>query len=134
MLFGIDITRRINENQALNHALDKWENIFTAVLDPALIVSAEGVILDVNPATLAKAHRSREEIIGRGVCEILHGGRPPGAVCPLETLLGKRTSSTFETELRGLGGNYLLNVSPLREYEGKSGAALLLAPVLLAVH
>ena len=127
VLFGIDITRRINENQALNHALDKWENIFTAVLDPALIVSAEGVILDVNPATLAKAHRSREEIIGRGVCEILHGGRPPGAVCPLETLLGKRTSSNFETELRGLGGNYLLNVSPLREYEGKSGAALLLA-------
>ena len=127
VLFGIDITRRINENQALNHALDKWENIFTAVLDPALIVSAEGVILDVNPATLAKARRGREAIIGRGVCEILHGGRPPGAVCPLETLLGRRTSSTFETELRGLGGNYLLNVSPLREYEGKSGAALLLA-------
>ena len=127
VLFGIDITRRITENQALNHALDKWENIFTAVLDPALIVSAEGVILDVNPATMAKARRSREEIVGRGVCEILHGGRPPGAVCPLETLLGERTSSNFETELRGLGGNYLLNVSPLREYEGKAGAALLLA-------
>ena len=127
LTFGIDITRRITENQALNHALDKWENIFTAVLDPALIVSAEGVILDVNPATMAKARRSREEIVGRGVCEILHGGRPPGAVCPLETLLGERTSSNFETELRGLGGNYLLNVSPLREYEGKAGAALLLA-------
>ena len=127
VLFGIDTTRRMAENQALNHALDKWENIFTAVLDPALIVSQDGVILDVNPATMAKAHRVREEIIGHGVCEILHGGRAPGSVCPLETLLDKRTSSNFETELRGLGGNYLLNVSPLREYEGKSGAALLLA-------
>jgi len=127
VLFGIDITGRMATDQALDHALAKWENIFASVQDPALIVSEQGTILDVNPATVTAARRSREEIIGRGVCDILHGGRRPGAICPLELLLTKKKSRIFETELRGLGGNYLLTVSPLKQNEGNYGAALLLA-------
>jgi len=127
VLFGIDITGKLAVDQALNHALAKWENIFSSVQDPALIVSEQGTILDVNPATLAASRRSREELVGRGVCEILHGNRRPGAICPLEVLLSQKKSRIFETELHGLRGNFLLTVSPLREYDGKSGAALLLA-------
>ena len=127
VLFGIDITGKLAVDQALNHALAKWENIFSAVQDPALIVSDEGTILDVNPAMVAAARRSREEIIGRGVCEILHGGRRPGAICPLEVLLSEKKSRIFETELGGLRGHFLLTVSPLRQNDGTSGGALLLA-------
>lgn len=127
VLFGIDITGRMAADRALDHALAKWENIFSSVQDPALIVSEQGVILDVNPATVAAARRPREEIIGKGMCEILHGGRRAGAICPLEVLLSQKKSRIFETELRGLRGNFLLTVSPLRQYDGKSGAALLLA-------
>ena len=127
VLFGIDITRKLEADQALNHALAKWENIFTSVQDPALIVSEQGSILDVNPAMVVAARRSREELIGRGVCEILHGDRRPGAICPLEVLLSQKKSRIFETELHGLRGNFLLTVSPLHQYDGKSGAALLLA-------
>ena len=127
VLFGIDITGKLAADQALNHALAKWENIFSSVQDPALIVSEQGTILDVNPATVAAARRSREELIGRGVCEILHGNRRPGAICPLEVLLGQKKSRIFETELQGLRGNFLLTVSPLLACDGTSGAALLLA-------
>jgi len=127
VLFGIDVTGRMAADRALNHALARWENIFSSVQDPALIVSGQGVILDVNPAAVAAARRTREEIIGRGVCEILHGGRRPGAICPLEVLLSQQKSRIFETELRGLRGNFLLTVSPLHQYDGQSGAALLLA-------
>jgi PAS domain S-box-containing protein len=127
VLFGIDVTGRMAADRALNHALARWENIFSSVQDPALIVSGQGVILDVNPAAVAAARRPREEIIGRGVCEILHGGRRPGAICPLEVLLSQQKSRIFETELRGLRGNFLLTVSPLHQYDGQSGAALLLA-------
>jgi PAS domain S-box-containing protein len=127
VLFGIDITGKLAVDRALNHALAKWENIFSSVQDPALIVSEQGTILDVNPAAVAAARRSREELVGRGVCEILHGNRRPGAICPLEVLLSQKKSRIFETELHGLRGNFLLTVSPLREYDGKSGAALLLA-------
>ena len=127
VLFGIDITGRMAADRALNHALAKWENIFASVQDPALIVSEQGTILDVNPATITAARRPREEIIGHGVCEILHGGRRPGAICPLEVLLDQKKSRIFETELRGLRGNFLLTVSPLKQNEGQYGAALLLA-------
>jgi len=127
VLFGIDITGKIAADQALNHALAKWENIFSSVQDPALIVSEQGTILDVNPAMVVAARRLREEIVGRGVCEILHGGRRPGAICPLEVLLGQRKSRIFETELRGLRGHFLLTVSPLRQDDGTSGGSLLLA-------
>jgi PAS domain S-box-containing protein len=127
VLFGIDITGRMAADRALNHALAKWENIFASVQDPALIVSETGTILDVNPATVTAARRPREEIIGHGVCEILHGGRRPGAICPLEVLLNQKKSRIFETELRGLRGNFLLTVSPLRQDDGNYGAALLLA-------
>ncbi len=127
VLFGIDITGKMAADRALDHALDKWENIFSSMQDPALIVSEQGVILDVNPATAVAARKSREELIGRGICEILHGGRSAGAICPLEVLLAKKKSRIFETELRGLRGNFLLTVSPLHQYDGKSGAVLLLA-------
>ena len=127
VLFGIDITGKMAADRALNHALDKWENIFSSMQDPALIVSEKGIILDVNPATVIAARKPQEEIIGKGICEILHGGRSPGALCPLEMLLSEKKSRIYETELRGLRGNFLLTVSPLRQYDGKSGAALLLA-------
>jgi PAS domain S-box-containing protein len=127
VLFGIDITGRMAADRALNQALAKWENIFVSVQDPALIVSEQGTILDVNPALVSAARRPREEIISRGVCEILHGGRRPGAICPLEVLLAQQKSRIFETELRGLRGNFLLTVSPLRQDDGTTGAALLLA-------
>lgn len=127
VLFGIDITGKLVADQALNNALAKWENIFSSVQDPALIVSDQGIILDVNPATVAAARKSREQLVGRGVCEILHGNRRPGAICPLEVLLSQHKSRIFETELQGLRGNFLLTVSPLRDYDGRSGAVLLLA-------
>jgi PAS domain S-box-containing protein len=127
VLFGIDITTRMATDRALTHALAKWENIFTSVQDPALIVSNQGIILDVNPAAVTAARRQREEIVGRGVCDILHGGRRPGAICPLEVLIAQQKSRIFEAELRGLRGNFLLTVSPLRQHDGKSEASLLLA-------
>ncbi|NLX18199.1 MAG: PAS domain S-box protein, partial [Desulfobulbus sp.] len=127
VLFGIDITTKLAADQALNHALAKWENIFSSVQDPALIVSTQGLILDVNPATVTAARKPREALVGKGVCEILHGNRRPGAICPLEVLLSQNQSRIFETELQGLRGNFLLTVSPLRDNGGLSGAILLLA-------
>lgn len=127
VLFGIDITNKLAADQALNHALAKWENIFSSVQDPALIVSTQGLIIDVNPATVAAARKPREALVGKEVCEILHGNRRPGAICPLEVLLSQNKSRIFETELQGLRGNFLLTVSPLRDNGGLSGAILLLA-------
>lgn len=127
VLFGIDVTSKMAVERERENALAKWNNIFTAMQDPALVVSEDGIILDVNPATATAAKRSRQEIVGKGVCDILHGGRSPGATCPLELILKDKKNRVFETELRGLQGNYMMTISPLKSYEGQTGVALLLA-------
>lgn len=127
VLFGIDVTKEIETNKALNSAIMKWENIFTAIQDPALIVSTDSVILDANPATFTAARKSADEVIGQQVCTILHGGRSKDAMCPLEYQISTGESRILETELRGLNGNFLLTVSPLSTSKGSENLTLLLA-------
>ncbi len=127
VLFGINITGKIQANRDLRQAVAQWENIFSAIQDPALIVSMDSVIIDANPATFTAARKSRSEVIGKQVCDILHHGRLKGASCPLEDLIRERHSRIIETELPGLRGSYLLTVSPLHLQNNSMDAALLLA-------
>jgi len=127
VLFGIDATGKIKANRELKQAVAQWENIFSAIQDPALIVSANSVIIDANPATFTAARKSPSEVIGKQVCDILHLGRLKGDSCPLEDLIQERHSRIIETELRGLHGNYLLTVSPLHLQNNSMEAALLVA-------
>lgn len=127
VLFGIDITEQLKADLALNRALSKWENLFAAIQDPALIVSSENIILDANPATFAAARKKREEVINKKVCDIVHGGRAAGAICPLEAQISTRKSFISEAELRGLHGNYLITLSPLAPTQGHREATLLIA-------
>jgi len=127
VLFGTDITQQIKADMALNRAIAKWENLFTSIQDPALIVSSDNIILDANPATFSAARKTRDSVIDKKVCDILHGGRPAGAVCPLEAQISTRKSMINEAELRGLHGNYLITLSPLAATEGHREATLLIA-------
>jgi len=127
VLFGIDITSKLQVDKDLKQAILRWKNIFSAIQDPALIVSTDSTILDANFATFSAARKTRSEIIGHNICEILHLGRAENTICPLEELLQKQQSRILETELRGLYGNYLLTVSPLQVPNMDQGAALLVA-------
>jgi PAS domain S-box-containing protein len=118
VLFGIDKTEQIRTDQTLNQVLAKWEHIFNAIQDPALIVSADSVILDVNHATLSAARKSRDEIIGRRLCQILHGSEKNHAACPFEGLVREGKTRILEVELQGLHGQYMLTISPLEPGQG----------------
>lgn len=127
VFIGMDVTEHVLADRALDRARAEWERIFTAIQDPAMIVSPDGVILAANPATLASAKRPKEEVVGKGVCEVLHGGRPAGIECPLEGLISTRRGHILETQLRGLGGDYLLTVSPVLDPGGETERILLVA-------
>ena len=127
VLFGIDNTGKIIAGQDLTRAIAQWEHIFSAIQDPALIVSNDSVILDANPATFTAARKTQSEVIGHNICDILHLGRLEGTSCPLEELIQTRQSRIIETELRGLHGSYLLTVSPLTMQHNSREAALLVA-------
>ncbi len=127
VLFGLDITDRLAADKKYDSAVAKWENIFAAIQDPALITTRDGIIIDANHATFTASRKSRDAVIGKSVCTILHGGRNVGSNCPLEEQIKSGESRILHTELSGLHGDYLLTVSPLADSAGSDEATLLVA-------
>jgi len=127
VLFGLDITDRLAADQRYDSAVAKWENIYEAIQDPALITTRDSVIIDANHATFSAARKSRTEVIGKKVCDILHGGHHEESICSLEMLIKSGKSRILNTELAGLHGEYLLTISPLKRTAGMEEATLLVA-------
>ncbi len=101
--------------------------LFHSTPDPVLVVTPRGVIVEVNMALLRATGRNRDEVLGRGVCEIIHGGRWPHIKCPLEEFLKTRSSRVEDTRLPGLGGEYSLTVVPVQEKDRETSHILLIA-------
>lgn len=104
-----------------------WEQLFNAIQDPVLVVRPDGIIIEANDATLQAARKSRDEVIGQGICRIVHGGRWPHIKCPLEEFLKTCAPKVEETRLPGLFGRYSLTISPVKEIDGKIDIIMLIA-------
>lgn len=105
--------------------------LFFSLQDPVLLVTPEGIIREVNDALLAAAGKRREEVIGQGVCEIIHGGRWPHIACPLEQFLKTCCPRIEDTRLPGLKGNYSLTIVPVQQQdETEEQLTLLIARLL----
>ncbi len=104
-----------------------WEQLFNAIQDPVLVVRPDGIIIEANNATLQAARKSRDEVIGEGICNIIHGGRWPHIKCPLEEFLKTCTPKVEETRLPGLFGEYSFTISPVIELDGTIDKIMLIA-------
>jgi len=104
-----------------------WEQLFNAIRDPVLVVRPDGIIIEANDATLQAARKTRNEVVGQGICKIVHGGRWPHIKCPLEEFLKTCTPRVEETRLPGLFGEYSFAISPVKEKDGKIDKIMLIA-------
>jgi len=127
VLFGLDITDKLAADKRYDSAVTRWERIYEAIQDPALIASRDGIIIDANHATFSASRKSRSEVIGKSVCDILHGGKKEESICPLEAIIKTGKSRILNTELGGLHGEYLLTISPLKSTAANNEATLLVA-------
>ena len=109
------------------HVVDGSNELFQAIQDPVLIVTPKGIILDANNAALNAACKKRSEIIGKGICTIIHGGSLPHTKCPLEEFLLTCEPRVEETKLPGLDGEYLLTISPVKDKDSTIRKILLVA-------
>lgn len=101
--------------------------LFQAIQDPVLVVTPDGIIIDANKASLNAAKKELHQILGQGICKIIHGGSSPHIKCPLEDFLLTCSSRVEETTLPGLGGEYLLTVSPVKDKDETVQKILLIA-------
>jgi len=127
VMLGIDETENLAADQQIYKLTARWEKIFIAIQDPAMVVSNDNIILEANPATYAAAKKNRDQVIGKKVCDILHSGHSDNSQCPLEQFIGYQKTQISETELHGLHGMYMLTVTPLLEENGEINATLLVA-------
>ncbi len=104
-----------------------WEQIFNGIEDPFLVVRPDGIIIEANEATLKAARKTREEVIGQGICKIIHGGRWPHIKCPLEEFIKDCTPKVEETRLPGLYGEYSFSISPVKGENGEVDKILMIA-------
>lgn len=105
----------------------KGDELFDAIQDPVFIVTPEGLIKDANLAAINAAHKTKQQIIGMGICKIIHGGSSPHLKCPLESFLSTCVPRVEETRLPGLFGEYLLTISPIKDNDGIIRKILLIA-------
>ncbi len=104
-----------------------WEQLFNAIQDPVLVVRPNGIIIEANDATLQAAQKSRNEVVGQGICKIVHGGKWPHIKCPLEEFLKTCSPKVEETRLPGLFGEYSFTILPIKEMDGRIDKIMLLA-------
>lgn len=104
-----------------------WEQIFNGIQDPVLVVRPDGIILEANEATLQAARKTRDDVVGQGICKIIHGGRWPHIKCPLEEFLKTCSPKVEETRLPGLFGEYSFAISPVKEADGSINKIMLIA-------
>ena len=110
-----------------SHHTGTWEQLFNAIQDPVLVVRPDGTIIEANDATLLAAKKSRNEVVGMGICKIVHGGRWPHIKCPLEEFLKTCAPKVEETRLPGLFGEYSFTISPVKEPDGTINKIMLIA-------
>jgi len=101
--------------------------LFQAIQDPILVVTPDGIIIEANNAALNAAKKKPAEILGQGICKIIHGGSSPHIKCPLEEFLLTCTSRVEETTLPGFAGEYLLTISPVKDKNDTVQKILLIA-------
>lgn len=101
--------------------------LFHSIQDPLLVVTPQGKIIQVNSALLKVAHKTLDEVIGKGICQIIHGGRWPHIKCPLEEFLLTSSHREEDTRLPGLGGEYRLTVVPVEQSPKEQELILLIA-------
>lgn len=106
---------------------ENWEIIFNGIEDPFLVVRPDGIIIEANEAALKAARKTKQDVVGQGICKIIHGGRWPHIECPLEVFLKNCTSRIEETRLPGLHGEYFLSISPVKGENSKIDKILLIA-------
>ncbi len=104
------------------------DELFDAIQDPVFVVTPEGIIIDANLAAINAAHKTRNQVIGMGICKIIHGGSSPHLQCPLEAFLRTCSPRVEETRLPGLFGEYLLTTSPIKDHDG------IIRKILLNAH
>ncbi len=112
---------------ASERAKKEWERTFDAVSDLIAILDNQYGILRVNRAMADRMGLPPERCVGLSCYRHIHGTDEPPSYCPYAQSLRDGREHTTEIHEDGLGGDYLVSVSPLLGADGRVQGAVHLA-------
>jgi PAS domain S-box-containing protein len=110
--------RKKAEEAAFRATMD-WEYTFDAVPDMIAVLDEEYKIVRANRAMAAKLGMTPKECVGLTCYRVVHGTDEPPTFCPHKQLLKDGFEHTTEMCEDYLGGDCIVSVSPLHNFEGK---------------
>jgi PAS domain S-box-containing protein len=121
---GIDITERKTAEAALKKANAYNRSLIEASLDPLVTINRDGIIGDVNEATIRVTGFSREELVGTDFSTYFT--EPKKAKAGYETVFRDGSVTDYALEIRHRDGQVtpvLYNATVYRDADGKITAA-----------
>jgi len=116
----VDLTARIEAEEALRGSEAKTRAILATTLSPFLLFDVEGQVLEVNDATCRMLGLTREEVVGRYVPDLVVGA-PPGRIEGRIAKTIAEGSARFETRVRTADGELLDVEVSLSHLEAEGG-------------
>lgn len=92
---------RARAEDAIHALSNRWQATFNAVVDSVLIMGMDRVVLQCNDATAALLGKRAEDIIGKNLCELIHGAVEPIEGCPVTRMMESRHREFLTAKLNG---------------------------------
>ncbi len=115
----IDITERKRAENEIIRAKEEWERTFNAVSDPMIVLDKQHKIVRANQAMADALGVTPQGVVGLNCYTVVHGTAEPPWFCPHSRLLIEGREQTAEIFEEGLGGDFLISVSPLLDSDGQ---------------
>lgn len=115
----MDITQRKKAEDKLYQAVKEWERTFDAVPDLIAIIDNNYRVFRVNRAMADSLDVEPDDCVGSICHEAIHGSGEPHNSCPHRQLIKDGLEHTEEIQEARLGGDFMISVSPLLDFEGK---------------
>ena len=121
MVQFIEIAERLALEEELRELGRRWEMVFEAIGQPAMILSPDQEILSVNRAAERATGLTAEEMVGRRCAEVFHGTADSPECCPFHRLLQSEEAPGGPAELviEAMGGTYLVSCTPIYDDDGR---------------
>lgn len=114
-----DVTQREQRESLISNAKREWERAVDTISYPVAVVNSQHRITRVNKPMAEKLGITVQEAVGMTCYEHLHGSDAPIPFCPLLQSMDNGNEHSEEFCESTLGGNYLVNVSSLRDRSGQ---------------
>jgi diguanylate cyclase (GGDEF)-like protein/PAS domain S-box-containing protein len=96
LVIFVDVTAEKNAQEQYKLSEERYRALFDVAADAMMVISPQGILLDLNSMTCEHVNMTREELVGQHIRTIFTSARQQFVTANLEEILKKGEQRTFE--------------------------------------